>query len=233
MVNLFLSSLSQEGKTVVARNIAWKLKKQGKKVLFLNYPNDFLRPVESNPDLDTDTTTLVKSIQVPSQKHFRFIRRMFGYPDNRIDSFSPFLQKPDVILDRSEYFTYKINPKFISGYSYKDLLEVQKDIPADATYDFILIEIPPILYNSYPSHLIASADLAIVVGRSNRVWSEADQKALDLLTKITSQKPVFLLNGVEVEVIESVLGDLPKKRSWLRRMAKSMVRFQFNSKNEL
>ncbi len=230
---LFLSSLSQEGKTVAARNIASKLKKQGKKVLFLNYANDFLRPVEFNPDLEADASTLVNSIQVPSQKHFRFIGRIFGYPDSSIDSASPFLKKPELILNQLEYCTYKINPNYIAAYSYLDLLEVQKDSSNKSSYDFVLIEIPPILYNSYPPHLISSADLAIVVGRSNRVWSEADQKALDHLTKITSQKPVFLLNGVEIEVIESVLGDLPKKRSWLRRMAKRVVRFQFNSKYEL
>ena len=230
---LFLSSLSQEGKTVAARNIAWKLKKQGKKVMFLNYSHDSLRPVESNPDLDADASTLVNSIQVPSQKHFRFVRRMFGYPDNRIDASSPFLQPPEKILDKTEYFTYNINPQFMSASSYSDLLEGSQNAAFLTPVEFVLIEIPPILYNSYPPHLIASADLALVVGRSNRVWSEADQKALDHLIKITSQKPVFLLNGVEIEVIESILGDLPKKRSWLRRMAKSVVRFQFNSKYEL
>jgi len=230
---LFLSSLSQEGKTVIARNIAWKLKKQGKKILFLNYSNDFLRPVESNPDLDADASTLVNSIQVPSQKHFRFIRKMFGYSDNSIDLSSPFLQRPETILGKQEYLTYQINPHYFSARNYADLLEGTNNVSNHSSDDFILIEIPPILYNSYPPQLIATADLAVVVGRSNRDWSEADQKALDHLTKITGQPPVFLLNGVEIEVIESILGDLPKKRSWLRRMVKRLVRFQFNSKNEL
>ena len=230
---LVLSSLSQEGKTVIAWNLAWKLKKQGKSVLFLNYCKDAIRPVENNPDLEADTSTLVNSIQVPSHKRFRFIRKMFGYSDNRIDFSSPFLQNPEMKLGKSEYSSYQINPHYFSARNYTDLLGETPIVSDHAPYDFILIEIPPILYNSYPSQLVASADLALIVGRSNRVWSAADQKALDLVTKITSQKPVFLLNGVEIEVIESILGDLPKKRSWLRRMAKSVVRFQFNSKYEL
>ena len=158
---------------------------------------------------------------------------MFGYSDNRIDFSSPFLQNPEMKLGKSEYSSYQINPHYFSARNYTDLLGETPIVSDHAPYDFILIEIPPILYNSYPSQLVASADLALIVGRSNRVWSAADQKALDLVTKITSQKPVFLLNGVEIEVIESILGDLPKKRSWLRRMAKSVVRFQFNSKYEL
>ena len=79
--------------------------------------------------------------------------------------------------------------------------------------DYILIEIPPVLYYPYPSGLVASVDLPLLVCRANRVWSQADQSSADSIAKITSLTPQFVLNGVELEVVESILGDLPKKRS--------------------
>jgi hypothetical protein len=156
---------------------------------------------------------------------------MLGYPDNRVNPSSPYLLNPETNLERGEYSIYNINPGYFSAHNYSDLIENNQQA-ALSKPDFVLVELPSILYNSYPTHLVASADLAIVVCRANRVWSAADQKALEVLMKISCQEPVFLLNGVEIEVIESVLGDLPKKRSWLRKTVKSIIRFQFNSKQE-
>ncbi|MEI7828593.1 MAG: hypothetical protein WCI31_02420 [Prolixibacteraceae bacterium] len=229
---LFFSSLNNEGNTVSAGNIAWKIKQQGKKVLYLNYLADSMQPKENNqsgdPDSEGDTAS---SSRIPSRKPFRFVRRILGYPDNRVDHSSPFLLNPEANLESGEYSGYHINPGYFSAQEYTDLIE-NNQLATRSKPDFVLIELPPILYNSYPTHLVALADLAIIVCRANRVWSAADQKALNILMKITTQEPVFLLNGVEIEVIESVLGDLPKKRSWLRKTIKSIVRFQFNSKQE-
>ena len=191
-----------------------------------------MQPKENNqsgdPDSEGDTAS---SSRIPSRKPFRFVRRILGYPDNRVDHSSPFLLNPEANLESGEYSGYHINPGYFSAQEYTDLIE-NNQLATRSKPDFVLIELPPILYNSYPTHLVALADLAIIVCRANRVWSAADQKALNILMKITTQEPVFLLNGVEIEVIESVLGDLPKKRSWLRKTIKSIVRFQFNSKQE-
>ena len=65
------------------------------------------------------------------------------------------------------------------------------------------------------------------------MWLTADQGALDTIKKITSCPPVMLLNGVEIEVVESILGEIPKKRSFLRRALKKVYRFQFSSKNKV
>jgi succinoglycan biosynthesis transport protein ExoP len=106
---------------------------------------------------------------------------------------------------------------------------IKKDRFSTEEPDYVLIELPSLLNYSYPSKLVASADLTLFVCRANRVWSIADQTALDIYKKGTKQNPVVLLNGVEFKVIESVLGDLPKKRSWFRRVLKNAVRFQFKS----
>lgn len=230
---LFFSSLSNEGKTVCAGNLAWKLKKQGKKVLFLNFSHASLAQAETDQigypaDYKPETTTGFTH----SKKRTPYFSRMLGYADNRIDDASPFLQHPQNHLNAKEYVEYQVNADYFSTSSCYELIEKNTGYP-DEKPDFILIEIPSILYNSFPSPLIASADLAILVCRSNRIWSNADQGALETLKTITTREPVILINGVETQVIETVLGDLPKKRSRLRRIFKNLVRFQFFTRNQL
>jgi len=43
----------------------------------------------------------------------------------------------------------------------------------------------------------------------------------------------FIINGVELNEVESVLGDLPKKSSPIRKKIKNLFRFQFFSKNQI
>jgi hypothetical protein len=155
-----------------------------------------------------------------------------GYPDTRIDFNSPFLEYPDSYLSRDEYFYYTVDEPFYSAKSYTDIMD-QNNFYLSYIPDYVIVELPPVLYYPYPVELMAGADVPILVCRSNRNWSDADMGILDVLTKITAQKTHFILNGVELQVIESVLGDLPKKRSWFRRKLKNAVRFQFFSRNQL
>jgi polysaccharide biosynthesis transport protein len=89
------------------------------------------------------------------------------------------------------------------------------------------------LYFPYPVELVTDAEIPIMVCRANRVWSNADQAALDVLMKLTDKQTHFFLNGVEIPVIETVLGDLPKKRSRLRRLLKKLFRLEFYAKNHI
>ncbi|MFZ4545795.1 MAG: LysM peptidoglycan-binding domain-containing protein [Bacteroidales bacterium] len=230
---LFMSSLSLEGKTVTAGNIAWKLKKQGKKVLYLNYSRESLRQTETSQiGYPANSTSVSAQDNIRSGGGLQFIGRMLGYGDNRVNPASPFLQKPEIYLDTLEHYIYQVDHNYFAAGNYKDLLEKYSTAYNDKP-DYVLIELPPFLYYSYPINLVASADLAILICRANRVWTGSDQGVLDILKSITSHEPVVMLNGVELQVVESVLGDLPKKRSRLRRITKSVLRMQFGSKHNV
>ncbi len=229
---LFLSTLSNEGKTVTAGNIAFKLKKQGKKILFLNFTRESLRENEiSQIGYSKEPPPVSTSGLVHKGRDLMFISRFLGYGDQRIDRHSPFLKDPKEFLEESEYVEYIINMDYFNSMSYPDL--IKHPYTANSQPDYVIIEIPPILYNSYPSELIASADLAVLVCRANRSWTEADNGALETLKKLTRCEPVALLNGVELNVVETVLGDLPKKRSFLRRLAKKILLLKVSSKHQL
>lgn len=206
------STQKLEGKTVIAGNIAKTLKQDGKKVVFLNY--------------DKEQESISRKQKSP------IIHKFLGYPDPRIDLDNPFLADASTYLDFSEHHSYAMDSKFYGAKSYSDILE-QNAIVLDYTPDFVIIELPAIIYNDYPAELITNADLDILVCRSNRVWSNADQSAINNVLKTSSSKVNLIVNGVNMNEVESVLGDLPKNRSKFRKNIKTIFRFQFFSKNQI
>ena len=75
--------------------------------------------------------------------------------------------------------------------------------------------------------MISNSDLGILVCRSNRLWSKADGNILKNLKEILDSKLQFVVNGVEMNEAESLLGELPKKRSIARRTLKNIICCQF------
>jgi hypothetical protein len=229
---LFFSTLSKEGKSVAAGNMARKLMQLGDKVILLDYSSESLRNYEiiQTGDPKAVLPELVTG-KVKQKKRASLINMLLGYPDNRVDQDNAFLTPPEKYLGDGNYFQYKVDEGFFSAKNYQEILE-QNGIVLSYKPDYVMIELPPILFYPYPVGLLEDADLPVLVCRSNRIWTEADQAVLDVLMKLTKQAPQFILNGVELLVIESVLGELPRKRTWLRRKLKNIFRFQFFSRNQ-
>jgi hypothetical protein len=209
---VFFSTQKMEGKTMLAGNVARELKKDGKKILFLNHSID--------------------QHNFKKQSRFPFLTRVLGYQDPRIDFDNPFLSQAKTFLQPSEYFTYALNEQFYKAKNYQDILE-QNNIQLDYIPDYVIVELPPIIHNNYPTELFTQSDIDILICRSNRLWSEADQYALDGLLSEAGSKIHFVINGVELKEVESLLGDLPKKRSDFRKKIKAFFQFQFFTKSQI
>lgn len=206
------STQKMEGKTVLAGNILKVLKNEGKKVLFLTY-SDTQEPLHQS-------------------KKLPIISKIFGYPDPRVDLESPFLAPISSYLSPSEFKTYTLNEQFYKAINYNDILK-QNNIQLDFNPDYVIIELPAMIYSNYPTSIISNADLNILVCRSNRTWVEADKTILGNLLQLSTSKIGFILNGVQINEVEAVLGDLPKKRSSFRKKLKQVFKFQFFSKNQI
>ena len=101
-------------------------------------------------------------------------------------------------------------------------------------FDFVLLEIPGIIKDPFPVKLASVVDYSFLVTRANRAWSEADKNALALFNEATTgPEPTIILNGVKVLEMETVVGDLPKKRSLIRRWVKKVVQFRFFTKKSV
>jgi uncharacterized protein involved in exopolysaccharide biosynthesis len=209
---LFLSTQEHEGKTVIAGNISKKLIQEGKKVLMLNFSKAHEQTVH--------------------QRKYSFLNRLLGYQDPRINFKSPFLDNPINYLPPSEYFFCKMDNQFFNSKNYTEILE-QNNISINYVPDYVFIELPALLFNNYPADLVAQSDLSILICRANRLWSAADQSALNEIAPLLGGKVSFIINGVELQELESLVGELPKKSSEFRKKIKNLIRFQFFSNNQI
>ncbi|MBI1224922.1 MAG: hypothetical protein GC192_06760 [Bacteroidetes bacterium] len=123
---------------------------------------------------------------------------------------------------------YKIDHRFFELQTEAELLGDASFDPAE--FDFIYFEIPGLLTSPYPVDLVGKYDLTLLFTRANRVWNEADTKALATFSRGLKSQPHFALNALEPTALESSLGELPKRRSLLRKWAKRIVLFDFSGK---
>lgn len=119
---------------------------------------------------------------------------------------------------------YTLEPSSFTKKSTQEILGKENDISG---YDFVLIEIPSITHHAYPPGLVKDADFGILVTRANRSWTTADKISLEGIIQFMKFDPVVLLNGVRAEFLEVLLGELPRKRSLIRKAFKKAVRLQF------
>ncbi|MEM1217831.1 MAG: hypothetical protein AAGH79_02930 [Bacteroidota bacterium] len=89
--------------------------------------------------------------------------------------------------------------------------------------DFVFFELPAILDQPFPFDQLPELDLVLMVARSNKVWNHGDKKALYLLEKAMRNTPFLVLNGCETDFLEEVIGEIPKRRSFIRRWVKKIV----------
>ena len=109
-------------------------------------------------------------------------------------------------------------------------LDIRENRPGLEKYHFIFMEFPALLDSSFPVNLLRTADCSYLVCRANRRWSKADEGILREITTVTAPaKSRLLLNGVEPEEMESLLGELPRKRSKIRVAVKKIVTRQYRT----
>ncbi|WP_123803324.1 GumC family protein [Maribacter sp. 4G9] len=137
---------------------------------------------------------------------------------------------------QSEYYQKIIYPVNDRLYKISEIHEFDSgdSIQDYSLFDFVVLEIPGIIKNPFPVKLASTMDYTFLVTRANRAWSEADKNALRLFNEATTgPEPTIILNGVKVLEMETVLGELPKKRSLFRKFMKQVVQFRFFNKRSI
>jgi hypothetical protein len=94
-------------------------------------------------------------------------------------------------------------------------------------YHVIIIELEELSKFSVPDTLLNGVHSNLFLLSAERVWSESDSRALNLFTSLTDKRPVIILNFVELDRMEAIIGEIPKRRSNARRIAKRVVTFDF------
>lgn len=129
--------------------------------------------------------------------------------------------------------TYEIGDQFYRVSELQELGFKITDSEWDA-FDYIFVELPNVIQHAFPVKLLEKADHIYLVCRANRDWSVADKNAIKSFTELVPFPiPSIILNGVEWVEMETILGDLPKKRTWFRKFFKNFIRMRFFSKSHI
>ncbi|MCG6186912.1 GumC family protein [Maribellus maritimus] len=138
----------------------------------------------------------------------------------------------DKISEEIEQIIYSRDNSFHRAEKIEDLTP-EKDKNNLSNYDFIFIEIPGVLNNSYPINLFKTVDVPILVTRANRQWLKSDSFAIKDILEASDKEPQVFLNGVELQEMEDLIGEIPRKRSRVRRFLKRLILLKFSSKDKL
>lgn len=121
--------------------------------------------------------------------------------------------------------TYKDNGVFHKAEDFKSWFKEQKGLQQN--YEYIFLELSEISKYDLASNIVKDSDLSLMVLNSDRAWSEADARALRHFTRATDKKPMVLLNNVDLNLLETIVGEVPRKRTKIRRLLKKVLTMQF------
>lgn len=128
----------------------------------------------------------------------------------------------DTMMDEFTQLGYKVEKRKWQ----RDATSVNSDA------DILITEFPAIESLIIKPGLLPKMDQTYLVCRANRVWSNLDSDLLQVFTTTTGNKPQLILNGVKPDFAEAFVGEVPKKRFFLRTWLKRIFRFQFGNRNK-
>jgi len=115
--------------------------------------------------------------------------------------------------DFNFYYTYKVKDNFIDIKDFSELIKDKALRKENSSYSYVFLEIPPIIFNSYPINLLQKIDFAFYVLEASSKLTKADKLAINTLKDICPIEVQVLLNKVELYALEELLSVVPKKES--------------------
>lgn len=127
--------------------------------------------------------------------------------------------------------TYEVDNKFVDIKNINELLESKYLREDNTKYDYIFLEIPALIYNSYPLELMSSVDVSLIVTKATDHWRKADITALEMMQEVSREIPMVILNQTELFALEDIVNDIPeKKKHSLRRKIRKVITYPFKLK---
>jgi len=134
-------------------------------------------------------------------------------------------------------YTYKIKNNFIDIKDFSELIGKKALRKSNSQYSYVFLEIPSIIYNSYPINLLQQVDFAFYVLQASSQMTKADKRALNTFREICPVKPQAILNKVELYALEELLSTLPKKSGntyilKIKQVISYPLKYKFSFKRE-
>ncbi|HEX2788161.1 MAG TPA: Wzz/FepE/Etk N-terminal domain-containing protein [Ignavibacteria bacterium] len=97
-------------------------------------------------------------------------------------------------------------------------------------YDIVFMEGAALNKYSDSKELSNISDAVISVFSANNVIEESDKNSIEILNSMDPKFIGAILNNLSTEYIEEIYGDFYKKRSWARRVTKSIIKRNLSKK---
>jgi len=114
--------------------------------------------------------------------------------------------------DYNYSYSYKIEDNFIDIKDFNELIKEKALRKENNKYNFIFIELPSIVFHSFPINLIQKVDFVFYVLEATSKMTKADRLALNTFKEISTVEPQVLLNKVELYALEELLSVVPKNK---------------------
>jgi len=122
-----------------------------------------------------------------------------------------------------------LQPTNIYDLDIESIIKNQSPTVKSKKYRYILVETPSLIGNDIPIKMIKDAHLSLMVSKATRVWNKADSMVLNTYKSIISHSIGSIINGTVVDELETIIGEIPKERSDLRKKIKKLAKFQFRT----
>lgn len=127
-----------------------------------------------------------------------------------------------------DYVQYDTDKRFVNAENINELIPMGYD---SNLYDFTILILKPIITNPYPMHLVEQFHLSLNITGAYRNWNRADETALNEIKDMLPREPRLILNGIEPDYMQSVLGEIQKDRSFVRRFIKRLLSLELRRGN--
>ncbi len=127
--------------------------------------------------------------------------------------------------DYNYTFRYVIKNNFIDVANLQELMDNRYLRKTNTAYDYIFLELPSIIYHTYPIKLLSEIDLALFVIKSSNRFAKADKTAMEIFKEAYKGQPIVVLNEVELFNLDDLMSDLPKTRKTHLDKLKNMLKY--------
>ena len=82
------------------------------------------------------------------------------------------------ILEHEDFdhsYQYSVNESFSKVRNLRDLINSKNLRKENYGYDYIMMELPAIIYNDYPMELIQQVDASLLILKGSSSWNKADE----------------------------------------------------------
>ncbi len=143
----------------------------------------------------------------------------------------------EAVNDYNLAYNYSIKDNFSEVKNIKELIDSKILRKDNYLYDYILIEIPSIIFHAFPMELIQQVDASLLVVKATNSWNKADAGALEIIKDLAKEPPMVILNEAEDYAIEEMIsgvkmqktdGTLYKIKNWLTIPARIRIQVKEN-----